>query len=288
MRSALLAATTVLLAIPSITVAQRRYFDDRDAEGAESCREIWREFGRNVSGRPRAYHCEIKEIGVMPKPELLDFDGGSYTGARVIGARRNDVRVRLVIQAQSYSVAEARELAKSVTMDLKTQPLRIDGLPRPRNRDRDDDDERVSATAVFDAPDQMNLRLSVRYGPMDVQNVFGRMDLRASYGPLNLQDVGGDVRARVDYGPLEVELAGNKWQGTGLDAEAAYGPMTLRVPRNFGAELEIGADHGPIDVDFPLTLRRFDRSLIETKLGEGGPRVRAVARYGPMSLKMTR
>jgi hypothetical protein len=287
MRRALLTATTLALLLPAAAEAQRRYYDDRDAEGAESCREIWREFGRNMSGRPRAYHCEIKDLGVMPKPDVLEFDGGSYTGARVLGAKRSDVRVRLVIQAQSYTVAEARELAKNVTMDLKALPLRIDGISRPRDRDRDDD-ERVSAVAVFDTPDQTNLRLSVRYGPMDVENVVGRMDLRAAYGPLNMKDVGGDVRARVDYGPLEVELAGNKWQGTGLDAEAAYGPMTLRVPRNFGAELEIGADHGPIDVDFPLTLRRFDRSLIETKLGDGGPRIRAVARYGPMSLKMTR
>ena len=287
MRRPLLTAAILSLAMAPAE-AQRRYSDDRDAEGTETCRDIWREFGRQVSGRPRAYHCEIREIGVMPKPELLEFDGGSYTGARVLGAKRSDVRVRLVIQAQSYSVAEAKELAKGVTIDLKALPIRIDGLRRTRDRNRDDDDERVAAVAVFDAPDQLNLRMNVRYGPMDVENVSGRMDLRASYGPLNMKDVGGDVRARVDYGPIEVELTGAKWQGTGLDAEAAYGPVTLRVPRNFGAELEIGADHGPIDVDFPLTLRRFDRSLIETKLGDGGPRVRAVARYGPMSLKMAR
>jgi hypothetical protein len=114
------------------------------------------------------------------------------------------------------------------------------------------------------------------------------MDLRADHGPLTLRDVGGDVRARVEYGPISVNLSGEKWQGAGLDAQADYGPVTLRVPRNFGAELEIGARHGPLDIDFPLTLRRLDGSFISTTLGAGGPRVRAIAEYGPMSLKMSR
>jgi len=243
-----------------------------------------------MNGRARAVFCEVREIGVMPKSERLDFDGGSWTGVRVTGAKRSDVRVRLVIQAQSRTVDEARELAKNVKLDISSLPLRVEGLRNRSGRNDDDYDDRhwVSAVVVLEVPEQSNLRLRTQYAPLDVENVTGRMELDGTYGPVNLRDVGGDVRARVDYGPLNVDLGGAKWQGAGLDAEASYGPMTLRVPRNFGADLEIGADHGPLDVDFPLTVRRFDRSLIETKLGEGGPRVRAVARYGPMSLKMAR
>jgi hypothetical protein len=144
----------------------------------------------------------------------------------------------------------------------------------------------VAATILVEVPQQTNLDLSVTYAPLEVENVSGRMELRADHGPIQISDVGGDVRARVAYGPITVSLSGARWQGTGLDAQADYGPVTLRVPRNFSADLEIGTRHGPLDVDFPLTLKRFSGSLIETKLGEGGPRVRAVAQYGPMSLKM--
>ena len=112
------------------------------------------------------------------------------------------------------------------------------------------------------------------------------MELRADHGPLKLLNVGGDVRARVEYGPLSVDLDGPRWQGTRLDAESEYGPVTLRVPKDFGAQLEIGADHGPFEIDFPITLTRLDGSSIQTKLGAGGPPVRAVARYGPMSMRM--
>jgi hypothetical protein len=161
--------------------------------------------------------------------------------------------------------------------------LRVDGLPRKSD---EDEDYFVSASIVVDAPEQSDLSLRVSYAPLEVENVRGKLDLQAEYGPLTMRDVGGDVRARVEHGPIMVDLSAQRWQGTGLDAEAAYGPVTLRVPRNFDADLEIGADHGPLDVDFPLTLTRLDGSRIETKLGGGGPRVRAVARYGPMSLKV--
>ena len=92
----------------------------------------------------------------------------------------------------------------------------------------------------------------------------------------------------MDHGPLTVEVSDARWQGAGLDAEASDGPMTLRVPRDFNADLEIGAENGPMDVDFPLTLTRLDGRRIRTKLGAGGPPVRAVADYGPFSLQISR
>ena len=256
-----------------------------DADGAETCRAIWREFGRTMSGEPRAVFCEVREIGILPRTETISVDGGAKNGVRVRGEQRQDARVRLVIQAQGRTVDEARDLARKVTLDLTQSPLRVAGIDREDTRG-----ERrfVAATIAVDVPQRSNLALRVSYAPLDVENVTGQLDLQAEHGPLTMRDVGGDVRARVEYGPITVDLSAAKWQGTGLDAEAEYGPVTLRVPPNFGAELEIGTKHGPLDIDFPITLRRFNGSTISTTLGSGGPRVRAIALYGPMSLKMNR
>jgi hypothetical protein len=254
-----------------------------DVDGAETCRAIWREFGRNMTGRPVAVYCEVRDAGVLPRTEMLQIDGGRRNGIHVRGSVRNDNQVKLVIQAQGRSVEHAKALAAGVSLDLSDRPLRVRGVDTGDERDSR---RYVAATILVEVPQQTNLDLSVSYAPLDVENVTGRMELRADHGPIQLNDVGGDVRARVEYGPMTVSLSGAKWQGTGLDAQADYGPVTLRVPRNFSADLEIGTRHGPLDVDFPLTLRRLNGSLIETKLGQGGPRVRAVAQYGPMSLKM--
>lgn len=265
--------------------AQRRDWDDTDVEGAEACRAIWREYGRTMSGRPRAVHCEIREVGVTPA-RRIEVDGDQHGGLRVAGSPRPDIRVRLVIQTQGEDPDDARELAKQVSLDLSS------AVWRPRVPDIRDDRRNgrrlVSATVLIDAPRQTDLVARVEHAPMAIAGLRGRLDLDASHGPLVLDDVGGDVRARVQHGPLSIDVSGKTWDGAGLDAEAMHGPLTLRLPRDFDADLEIGAEHGPLDIDFPVTVTRFDRSRISTKLGAGGPRVRAFATHGPLRVRVTR
>jgi len=274
------------LTLSASTLTAQRYDDDYDVDGAETCRAIWREFGRTMSGRPRAVFCEVREIGTRPRGSLIDVDGGMRNGVRITGSARNDIRVRLVVQAQGENVEDARGLARQASLSLTSTPWRA-MLPdleevRPRGR------RFVAATIVIDAPVESNVTAQVEHAPLDIENVRGRLDVRAEHGPLSLRDIGGDVRARVAHGPLGMSLSGNKWDGAGLDAEASHGPLTLRLPREYAAELEIGAEQGPMNSDFPLTLTRFDRSFIQTRLGAGGPRIRAIAQHGPLSLRMER
>jgi hypothetical protein len=281
--SVLFALATAALANPA--VAQRDY-DDTDVDGAETCRAIWREYGRSMSGRPSAVHCEIREVGTAAKPSVIDVEGGMRTGIRITGAPRSDMRVRLVIQAQGRDVAEARRIANEVRFDIARMPSEA---ILPEFDDRDRRGRRfVFATIVIEAPVESNVIAHTTHAPLDVENVRGRIEVRGEHGPVGLRNVGGDVRARVAHGPLDVHLSGRKWDGTGLDALAQHGPLTLRLPRDYAADLEIGAEHGPMSSEFPLTLSRFDRSFLQTKLGEGGPRLRAIASHGPMSLRVAR
>lgn len=274
----------VLVALATPAAAQRSY-DDVDIPGAETCRDIWREFGRHSNGRARAVHCEIREVGVTPRRERIDVDGDRHTGVHVTGAQRSDVRVRLVIQAQGDDVADARALAAEVRMDLTRAVWRADV---PDFRDGERRYRRfVGATIVIETPVESNVTARIEHAPLRIENVRGRLDVDGAHGPVHLSDVGGDVRARVQHGPLHIELSGRQWQGVGLDAEATHGPLVLRLPRDYGAQLEIGAEHGPFDIDFPITLARFDKSRIETKLGAGGPRIRAFAAHGPLSIRAT-
>ena len=278
-----LSALTLLSLLFASPLYAQRWSDDTN--GADICRPIWREYGRSMRGHAPAVFCEVRDVGVLPANKPISADGGDRGGVLVRGAQRTQPLVRLVIQAQGRSVDDARQLARAVTLDLAKTPLRVTGT---LNKSDEDEDHFVAASIVIEAPEQSDLVLHVAYASLEVENVRGRLDLQAEYGPLTIRDVGGDVRARVEHGPIMVDLSAQRWQGTGLDAEAAYGPVTLRVPRNFGADLEIGTRHGPLDIDFPLTLTRLDGSLIETRIGGGGPRVRAVAMYGPMSLKINR
>jgi hypothetical protein len=282
--SGLFALATLMLAAPALDA--QRYESTANIDGDETCRPIWREFGRSMNGRAAAVYCEIREIGTTAKPATIEVDGGRHNGVLITGAARSDMRVRLVIQAQGRDVAEARSFAQEVRFDLSRTPLQA---IVPEFNDGNRRDRRfVSATIVIDAPVESNIWARAEHAPMEIENVRGRIDVNGAHGPVGLRNVGGDVRARVAHGPLDVYLSGTKWDGTGLDAHAQHGPLTLRLPRDFGAELEIGAEHGPMDSEFPLTLSRFDRSFLQTRLGAGGPRIRAIASHGPMSLRIAR
>jgi hypothetical protein len=170
-------------------------------------------------------------------------------------------------------------------MDLSRAVWRVDAP--------DLDDSRryrrfVGATLVIDAPVESNLTARATHAPLRIENLRGRLDIDGAHGPVHLSDIGGDVRARVQHGPLHVELSGRQWQGAGLDAEATHGPLVLQLPRDYGAQLELGAEHGPFDIDFPITVTRFDKSRIATTLGAGGPRIRAFAAHGPLSVRTAR
>ncbi|AHG92658.1 hypothetical protein J421_5123 (plasmid) [Gemmatirosa kalamazoonensis] len=282
MRVLVTLATATTLLVGALPAAAQRFSRDRDVEGSETCREIWREYGRMMSGRPAAVYCEVRDLGTRAARGTLDVDGGERQGVLVRGGSRSDVRTSLVIQAQGRSVDDARELARRVAVDLSRTPLRITGITA---MDEQDDDHFVGATLVLDTPRESDLSLRVGYAPLTVRDVRGRMDLRADHGPLQISNVGGDVRARVEYGPLSVDLDSPRWNGTRLDAESAYGPVTLTVPRSFAGDLEIGSEHGPFSSDLPLSVTHLDDSPVRTRLGGGGPPVHAVARYGPMSLR---
>ncbi len=276
------AIAAVLFLAPLDSAFAQRDWDNTDVDGADSCRAIWREYGRSMSGRPRAVHCEIRDVGVTPH-QRIEVDGDQHGGLRVIGGQRTDIRVRLVIQTQGEDVADAKALAREVSLDLNRLPWRP-SVPDIRDSRRNGR-RYVSATVLVDAPRQTDLIARVEHAPMHVAGLRGRLDLDASHGPMDLEDVGGDVRARVQHGPLSIDVTGKQWDGVRLDAEATHGPLTLNLPRDFNAELEIGAEHGPFDIDFPVTLTRFDRSRISTKLGAGGPPIRAFARHGPLTVR---
>ena len=150
-----------------------------------------------------------------------------------------------------------------------------------------DDDQRWVVSFEVYVPRQTDLDLSTENGPLAVRGVEGDMSLSAHNGPVALYGVAGDVRARVRNGPLSVVLGGNRWEGTGLDAETVNGPVVLSIPENYSARLETGTVNGPMSVDFPITVTLQGRvnQRINATLGQGGAPVRVVTTNGPLVIK---
>ena len=115
------------------------------------------------------------------------------------------------------------------------------------------------------APRSANLELRANNGPLSIYDLDGKLFARATNGPISLQGFSGDadvsavngpidltgnsgkLRLHTDNGPISVSLSGDAWKGSGLEADAQNGPLTLHVPKNYQSSLLVESDgHSPM------------------------------------------
>jgi hypothetical protein len=88
---------------------------------------------------------------------------------------------------------------------------------------------------------------------------------------------------------LSIVLTGPAWNGDGLDAETHNGPVTITVPEGYSAQLEASTVNGPLRSDIPITLQgdlsHHRVRSINTAIGGGGARIRAVTTNGPLVIE---
>ena len=96
------------------------------------------------------------------------------------------------------------------------------------------------------------------------------------------------MRGRTTNGGVDATLAGNTWDGAGLDLRTTNGGVRLRVPDDYSARLETGTVNGGIDIDFPVTVQGRIGREFSTTLGNGGPLVRAATTNGHVKVSRGR
>jgi hypothetical protein len=253
---------------------------DTDEEWLDDChRDSWHDSYRDS----RVKHCEIREAGFKGpvRGGALTVDPGTNGGVDIIAWDRDSVAVTARIQVNARSEDDAQAIARAIRIEAAGRVVRAVG-PNPTGRRQS-----WSVSFIVYVPRRTDLSLATENGPLSVTDVTGRMDLSTQNGPLSLSGVAGDVHAHAQNGPLSVRLTGDRWVGTGLDAETTNGPAVLRIPEDYNAKLDFGTVNGPMDVGFPITVtingRITDR--VSTTLGQGGPPVRVVTTNGPMSVR---
>ena len=273
---------SALAALALIYAAPLAAQDDHDMDDNEEWLEDCRDDRSNWSRREqRVRHCEIRLSGLRATGGTLRVDPSRNGGVAVMAWDRDSIHIVARIQTQARREDDAAAMAREIKVTTSGGTISAAG-PRDYR-----DNEGWSVTFVIYAPRRSNLDLSTENGPLSVQGISGSMTLSAENGPIALHGVAGDVRARVRNGPLTVTLAGTKWEGAGLDAEATNGPALLSIPAGYSARLETGTVNGPMSVDFPITVTLQGRltQRLNTTLGDGGAPVRVVTTNGPMVIR---
>ena len=263
-----LVTTAVAAALVAAGSAQSRR--DSTRTGTMSCND------RNYNN-DRATHCEMRE-DTIGGANPLDIDAGRNGGIRVRGWDRGDVLVRTKIQASADSDADARRLVSGVRIDTGGGRIRADGPDTNR-------DENWSVSFEVNVPRTAMLTLNTNNGGISIEEFRGTAKFHARNGGLTLNNVGGDLRGETTNGGVTVDVTGDHWDGAGLDVETRNGGIRMTLPRGFSAQLEAGTTHGGISVDFPVTVQGQLRGHLETTLGSGGPKLRAITTNGGVTIR---
>jgi DUF4097 and DUF4098 domain-containing protein YvlB len=249
------------LALASAAAAQS---DDRTQRWLRNCNDD--------SHRDRARFCELREYSLRPTSQLM-VDGGDNGGVAFIGWDRDEVKVIAMIQSSADDEAEARSLAREVTVGTGGGRVHAEGR---RSWGRNS----WSVSYNVYVPRRSNLRALTKNGGVSAELVEGTMDFRATNGGIRLDGVGGDIQAETTNGGVNARLSGTTWRGRGLDLRTTNGGVDLTVPRGYNANLETGTVNGGMNVNFPITVRGRIGRHVETQLGSGGPLIRATTTNG--------
>lgn len=248
--------------------SQRRA-DDRDQSNDE-----WCEQNRRNNDNDRETFCEVREFTISSGSIDAETSNGSI---RVTGEQRRDIFVRAMIMATGRTEADARDIAKQVTVSTSGR-IRATG-PRTSGR------EGWWVGFRIQTPESANVELSSSNGSLSVSDVRGRMKLRTSNGSISLMEVGGDVTADTSNGSITATLAGSKWDGAGLDLSTSNGSVRLNIPDGYNAQLSAGTSNGSINVGFPITMTGRINRDIDTTLGSGGAPIRVRTSNGSVTLQ---
>jgi putative adhesin len=244
--------------------------------------------GRNATrgcddfgGSDRASACEVREESIPTGAvNPLDVDAGRNGGIRVRGWDRPDVHMRARVSASADTDAEARSLLSAIRIVTSAGTIRAEGP---------DASGRNAGWAVgfeLDVPRTAILTLTAHNGGISIEEFQGTAKFTTVNGGVSLRNVGGDIRGNTTNGGVTVDLAGDRWDGAGLDVETHNGGIRMTLPEHFSAKLETSTTHGRVNVDFPMTVQgdSIGRQLTTT-LGLGGATLRAVTTNGGVSIR---
>ncbi len=225
-------------------------------------------------------HCEMKEQTLAASRGAIRIDPAMNGGVRVYGWDRNEILLRARVQTAAETDSEARSMVPQIRIASGSGQIHAEGPEMDRYHNWSVDYE------IF-APRQSDLDIKTFNGGIHLADLRGRIEFEALNGGVTLQRLGGEVHGHTTNGGLHIELAGDRWDGQGLDVQTTNGGVRMDIPSAYSAHIETSTVNGGLNVDFPVTVRgRIDRNL-SFDIGKGGPTIRATTTNGGVRIRQS-
>src|SRR5258706_242986 len=121
-------------------------------------------------------------------------------------------------------------------------------------------------------------------GAIHISDVRGNIEFEAANGGVTLQRLAGDVHGRTANGGLNIELAGDRWDGHGMDVTTVNGGVKMDVPSNYSAHFETSTVNGSVSLDLPSVQGRATKEA-SFDVGRGGATIRVVTTNGGVKIR---
>jgi DUF4097 and DUF4098 domain-containing protein YvlB len=180
----------------------------------------------------------VRHTTVPASVGRLDVRPDSNGGVRVERASGSEYSITACVYAGARNSADAQAAADSVKLEVDGNHVRASMPDGGRLRT-------WSVQIVIAAPRDADLSIVTHNGPIALDGVSGRFDVRAQNGPISVTGSQGDIDVETQNGPIAIELSGQRWDGH-LTAHANNGPLSITVPRGYVSGVEISSSqHAP-------------------------------------------
>jgi DUF4097 and DUF4098 domain-containing protein YvlB len=223
-------------------------------------------------------HCEMKEQTLAATKGTIQIDPGMNGGVTVSGWDRADVWVRARIDTAADTDSEARSMVPNIRFASGAGHIRAEGPAM-------DNHHNWAVSYEIFAPRQSDLQMKTFNGGIHLSDLRGSISFEALNGGVTLERLAGEIQGHTTNGGLHITLAGDRWDGSGLNVETTNGGVKLDIPSSYSAHIETSTVNGGVDVDFPITLHgRIDKDL-SFDVGNGGPTIRATTTNGGIKIR---
>jgi len=262
------------------------------------------------SGREAARSEE--RLSAVPGRGPLTLRLPENSGMWVRGADRRDYGVL------ACKAADSAETLSRIAVSFQGGELKASGpdgggwavhfiVEAPRNADLDLEGKN-GPIQVEDMSGRVAARIS--NGPLSFRNCSGTVEAQADNGPISLDGGSGDVRARASNGPISVSgnagnvrvdtqngpisvrLRGDSWENGSLEAHAVNGPLSLKIPRGYRTGTVVQSEgHSPFQCKSDAcgdARRSWDDDSRRVEFGRGATGVTLTTVNGPVSIDSTR
>ena len=248
-----LAPTAILLLagallVPAAHASDRNLTISTDDETLERCDQVRVQFGR--AGRPMA-RAERTFQFARAEAETLQMHLEGPGGIAIRGWDRSDYAITACLAAGGKDDERAARDLERITVGFDHGRLSMDGpedadwlvyfivrVPDGANVDLEAHDEPIGLRDVTG-----RVRARTTNGPISLERCSGDIEVAAENGPVSVRAGGGRQRLSVVNGPLSLALEGSRWEGEGIDADIANGPVSVQIPKRYqsGVSLEMSA-----------------------------------------------